>query len=171
MNGKNRQIKNRRLRLIPAAVCMLMIFWMSDRPAVESSVQSGGITMSTIRIISGVSEMSEAEQEDLALVLEPYIRNTAHIIEYAVLFFAVLFAVSAFSSGILRASFISLLICFLYAITDEWHQMFVPGRAVQTEDIVMDTAGALLAMALYLLIRKWRRLYCKKGEIYSKIWD
>ncbi len=38
----------------------------------------------------------------------------------------------------------------LFGITDEWHQSFTPGRAVEFADWVADTAGAVLAVVLYL---------------------
>lgn len=40
----------------------------------------------------------------------------------------------------------SLLVAFLYAISDELHQIFVPGRQAALTDVVIDTAGALLAL-------------------------
>ncbi len=38
----------------------------------------------------------------------------------------------------------------LFGITDEWHQSFTPGRAVEFADWIADTAGAAFAVALYL---------------------
>lgn len=34
----------------------------------------------------------------------------------------------------------------LYAASDEWHQTFVPGRAGAVSDVLIDAAGALLAL-------------------------
>ncbi len=36
----------------------------------------------------------------------------------------------------------------LWAVSDEWHQSFVPGRAVEAADLLADVAGATLALAL-----------------------
>ena len=41
---------------------------------------------------------------------------------------------------------IPLLIGFLYAVSDEIHQHFVPGRAMQARDVLIDTAGVLLGI-------------------------
>ena len=41
---------------------------------------------------------------------------------------------------------IPLLIGFLYAVRDEIHQQFVPGRAMQARDVLIDTAGVLLGI-------------------------
>lgn len=39
----------------------------------------------------------------------------------------------------------SILVCVLYAISDEYHQSFVPNRSVEMFDIYTDTLGALIA--------------------------
>ena len=40
----------------------------------------------------------------------------------------------------------------LYAVTDEFHQSFVPGRYPDVRDVLVDTAGALVAV----LLLRWR---------------
>jgi len=42
----------------------------------------------------------------------------------------------------------SLVLTMLYACTDEWHQSFVPGRSAAVHDVLIDTAGAWLALGL-----------------------
>ncbi len=56
----------------------------------------------------------------------------------------------AFNRGLRGWSFLaarnSLLVAVLYAISDEVHQLFVPGRQATLTDVAIDTAGALLAL-------------------------
>lgn len=65
-----------------------------------------------------------------------------------------------------------LLACFLYAVSDEVHQIFVAGRACRAYDVVIDTVGAaagllvlfgILALSAKLLAKK------KKEDTASKI--
>lgn len=42
-----------------------------------------------------------------------------------------------------------LLVIFIYALTDEYHQSFVPGRTAEIFDVAMDCLGGLLAGAFY----------------------
>ena len=42
----------------------------------------------------------------------------------------------------------SLILTFLYACTDEYHQAFVPGRSASAKDVTIDTLGAWLALGL-----------------------
>lgn len=74
------------------------------------------------------------------------VKKSAHIIEYAI--FAVLLFRSLKASGfqVKGAGFFALVIAFLYAITDELHQSFTPGREPRFRDIIFDTIGATFAV-------------------------
>ena len=50
---------------------------------------------------------------------------------------------------------ISLLICILYAISDEIHQLYVPGRCGSPIDVLIDTFGALTGCTIICLITLW----------------
>jgi VanZ family protein len=76
------------------------------------------------------------------------IRKSVHVAEYAVLAFLVFRALEGiFATGRRREAW-----CFaitaLYAVSDELHQMFVPGRGASMVDWGIDLAGVLLAIAL-----------------------
>lgn len=46
----------------------------------------------------------------------------------------------------------------LYAMTDEWHQSFVPGRTASVWDVlVFDNLGALMALSLAGMYEKRKR--------------
>jgi hypothetical protein len=68
------------------------------------------------------------------------LRKLAHAAEYAVLGALVLRALSSAPAAVLVAS--------AYAVTDEVHQAFVSGRHGSPVDWVVDTAGAILGVAL-----------------------
>ena len=42
---------------------------------------------------------------------------------------------------------------FLYACTDEFHQLFMDGRAGQFKDVLIDTAGGSTGILLWHVIR------------------
>ncbi|WHY85581.1 VanZ family protein [Neobacillus novalis] len=44
--------------------------------------------------------------------------------------------------------FLSWFLTFLYAITDEWHQSFVPGRTASFQDVLIDCLGAFIALLI-----------------------
>ena len=86
------------------------------------------------------------------------IRKAAHFTEYAIL---ALLSARAFSTSLkemLRRHwfFISLALIILYALTDEYHQSFVPSRTSSIYDSLIDMSGGLTMLCLYALWR-WRK--------------
>lgn len=47
---------------------------------------------------------------------------------------------------------ISLLVGQIYAITDEIHQSFIPGRTASARDVCIDTCGVFLGIIIVLII-------------------
>lgn len=84
-------------------------------------------------------------------VLNFVLKKSAHLIEYAVLYWLTFRAVNCevpeTSQQIKRADYLTPLIFTLaYAIFDEIHQSFVPNRHAKLYDVGFDLAGALLAI-------------------------
>ena len=86
------------------------------------------------------------------------IRKMAHILEFGI--FSILIF-RAWRSGrlgwCLGWAIATLLIAAAFAVLDEIHQAFVPGRGPSVRDVAIDTAGALLAQAAvwWYATRKW----------------
>jgi VanZ family protein len=89
-----------------------------------------------------------------------FLRKCGHFSEYAILS---LLAAHAFITssrvGIRRSWFLAaLLLAGLYALSDEYHQSFVPSRTASIYDCLIDTMGGLSALVFMALWRKrWRR--------------
>lgn len=85
------------------------------------------------------------------------VRKTAHFIEYAILgslFFLNLKSWQKPKNSTSMNMLLSLIFSFLYACTDELHQIFVPGRSAQFRDVLIDTLGASFgALITYLIIK------------------
>jgi len=57
-----------------------------------------------------------------------------------------------------KTTFIILLISLVYAISDEFHQLFVPGRFYNIKDILIDFAGSLLSVLTLKVIEKFNKI-------------
>lgn len=90
----------------------------------------------------------------LLAVTKVGIRNFAHVFLYWLLGIAV-FLVLKDVRRISHKLCWALGICFLYSISDEFHQMFIPGRDGQIEDLLMDAAGYVVALVVCHVIAKW----------------
>ena len=70
------------------------------------------------------------------------VRKVAHFTDYAILFWLLY-------RGPLRSRpYVALGLCVLYAMTDETHQIFVPGRTPSIYDVALDSTGALFSRFL-----------------------
>lgn len=47
------------------------------------------------------------------------------------------------------ASLIAIIVCLIFATTDEYHQTFVDGRTGQIKDVLIDTSGSVIGTLLY----------------------
>ena len=58
----------------------------------------------------------------------------------------------------------TLLLCIGYAITDELHQAFVPGRTPKLLDVLIDSSGASLGTGIDLLLVEniWKEMIQKR---------
>jgi VanZ family protein len=77
----------------------------------------------------------------------------AHFTEYFIL--AALWAWALLPALGLKALAVAGAIAVVYAISDEWHQSFVPRRDSDPVDVVVDSLGATVALAVsFLLVRR-----------------
>lgn len=76
------------------------------------------------------------------------LRKSAHLAEYAVLFLLARRALAGERSAPVFPGAWAFLFCVAYAVTDEWHQTFVPHRLGKASDVLIDALGALLASRL-----------------------
>ncbi|MDN7241639.1 VanZ family protein [Planococcus sp. N028] len=139
-----------------AAVILWMgvIFLFSNQPAVDSSELSSGIT----EFILTVAEKISPEASNHVDALHHVVRKNAHFLIYLIL--GVLKINALKKSGVRKIQSIvfALMICVLYAASDEFHQLFIPGRSGEVKDVLIDSAGAVAGIAIYLLLHKAREM-------------
>lgn len=148
----------RKVYLILTVVWMAVIFSFSAKPGDESEIQSlraGKIVCSIF--VPGYENMSEQEQIFMAESIDYPVRKAAHATEYAIL--------AGLMLGIVVTSLINwkhllvaVLVAVVYASTDEFHQLFVPGRSGRFIDVFIDGIGALIGVLIVFLVYK---LVCK----------
>jgi len=125
---------------LPVAVWIAVIYLFSDQP------------------YSGV------KTERLLGVLNIPIRKLAHVSEFAVLFGLCLRALNLTRPGVrsgglgrLPHALGAFLLTVANAGLDEWHQAYVPGRSATLSDVAVDTAGAVVALCLWVCISRLSR--------------
>ena len=140
---------------IATLVCTIIIFCMSHKPAEESAEMSGLIVKWLLAHGIGV---------ELAETLDLIVRKCAHMAEFGGLAFCAsfLFIYIKGSAGV-KVRLWAALFAFLYAVSDEIHQLFIEGRAGKVSDVLVDSVGIVIAFIIVTLLKK----YCFTS-IYSK---
>lgn len=133
---------------------MVLIFLFSAQPAEISSDLSGTLSYEIVDTwdrLTGVEETEQSILERAAKIDHP-VRKTAHMTEYAVLAMLVTGMFWAYGVRLRKNSLYTILVCFLYAGTDEFHQLFIQGRAGRFSDVLIDTAGAVIGILIIQLL-------------------
>ena len=142
--------------VLPALIMMVIIFCFSSQPGSVSSDLSSGIINKVIRLAesTGVIQLTAQQRNEWNEALQFPARKAAHMIEYAIL--GILIAFPFWVSGSRKKGIFlySFLTGILYAASDEIHQLFVPGRAGQIRDVIIDGIGVLLGCSLFIRIVK-----------------
>jgi VanZ family protein len=94
------------------------------------------------------------------------IRKLAHVTEFAGFSIAVFHGVRGERYGWhWQWALMTLLIAVSYSGLDEWHQSFVPMRDARVRDVLIDSAGALLAQVFVWGYAKFHRNSALVGEL------
>ena len=142
--------------LLATLCCMAAIYYFSSQPSEISGNLSGSLTRNIIRVFIGLFRYEGYEASDRVLsTAEFLVRKGAHFFVFFVLAFCVTNTVRQITNSKKHIFLIALCISSFYAITDELHQYFVPGRAAMWQDWLLDTAGAFFGViAALCLFRK-----------------
>ncbi|MFY9568073.1 MAG: VanZ family protein [Acetivibrionales bacterium] len=123
---------------------MALIFFLSSQPADQSNELSTGITEAIARTIEKIIPGTEIIIGELNHV----VRKNAHFFAYMVLGILTMNALRSSGADRKKAFLLAMVICVIYAASDEIHQLFVPGRGCQFTDVLIDSAGALVGSGI-----------------------
>ena len=137
---------------------MAFIFFQSALPADLSKEESGRVVNLIIRLFQGVLPV---DRETLVFI----VRKGAHFTEYMILGGFLVPAVKEWMAvdttpvPVVRERITAWLAGTLYAVTDEIHQSFVPGRSCELRDMGIDSCGVLAGVLVvsFLMRSKERR--------------
>ena len=138
------------------AATMIAIFLLSAQSADESNAGSVIVTETIINTLPATRNLPETEKQEVINNTNNTVRKNAHFAMYFLLGLFITPAMmlrrqSAFPARKrLWLWGAALLICLLYAVSDEIHQIFVDGRACLAQDVLIDFSGAFLASGIVM---------------------
>lgn len=134
-------------------IWMIVIFLFSNRNYYDSNKDSMGLIYQATSIISNVINIEDEEILTVIATFNKPVRKLAHMIEYFVL---ALLIFNFFKGYRLKTKkyYLTLLICFVYALLDEYHQSFINGRTGQLVDCFIDISGSIIYLFLVFKTNK-----------------
>ena len=126
-------------------IWMAIIFGFSSQVAEQSNQLSTTVTEVVVEVVENVAPRAEINVHRLNGI----IRKNAHFFLYLVLGILVTNAFRRSGNTLIRSLVFSFFICVLYAVSDEIHQMYVPGRGAQATDVLIDSSGASVGLFIY----------------------
>ena len=129
-------------------IWMFVIYYFSNMNGDASSNASNGTVYFIINFIDNLFNLN-IDVENVTEILNGPIRKLAHFTVYFILSIFILIALSNHKIKLSKKIIITTLICFIYACTDEIHQLMVADRSGKLLDVLIDTSGCLLNMIIY----------------------
>ena len=164
------------ISLILVIVWMGVIFYFSSMESAESQGKSVGIVKDVIHEVDNITKASEEtikKHESIEFLENAnyYFRRCSHAFVYFVLSILVVnFLLQLHKYPLLKCNILSIIFCFLYACTDEFHQTLVKGRTGQFLDTLVDSLGAVLGSLIISFVYKLIMKNKKNSQKMSKIW-
>ena len=128
-----------KIHLLLPLLWMVGIFMLSHQSASISSGQSGVFVEQLRHIAPSVDQQ----------LLTFLVRKGAHIFAYfvlGILTFNALWRVDLSKFKFNYPLGLSIIVCALYATSDEFHQLFISGRSGEIRDIIIDSCAATVGV-------------------------
>lgn len=147
------------ISIILLLLWMTVIFMFSSSGSVKSNNTSGQVISSAISVKDKVTskETKPEAKKKIVKKLNYSVRKSAHVFEYFVLGVLALNVFDAFN--VKRKVLFAIILCILYASSDEFHQLFT-GRTASVTDVLLDSAASIVGIYLLNFIFSRR----KKGR-------
>jgi len=158
MNNVNKKLI---IRIGLALLIMGIIFYSSSQPYSKQNIQpliSEKLELPD-PIVSLLSEIEftyagsiiSVETKGVPGIIEFFIRKGAHFSVYFALAVAVASVLHIWmKKKPLKLAALTMLLVFLYACSDEWHQSFNGERTPLFQDVMIDTVGGICGVVIFL---------------------
>lgn len=157
--NKNLKIFLRIILIFLIITNCVVIFKFSSEQSEQSDKSSGRIVDTIVENHPKMKKLSQKEKEIKKQEIVFPVRKMAHFSVYTCLGILLYLFMKTFEISNRKKVLISIVLAFLYACSDEIHQLFVGGRSGEFRDVLIDSCGAGFGIFVVWII-------C---EIYKKI--
>ena len=143
-------------RILSILLLLIWLFFIFDMSA-KTGEESSGLSL---KIAYSIHEIKYVNDFIKLNILHTLIRKTAHFTEYAILALLGYGFFSSFEMKLeysnkkiyLKKIFANIMFCLIVAVSDEFHQSFVPGRGPSIIDVGIDICGSIAFLGILILV-------------------
>lgn len=140
----------KRIKIILVITWMIVIFMFSNQVATESTKLTEDLTNNVIDVVD--KDINEEGRNNIIEYIFVPLRKSAHFFVYFIL--GILIYSLLIEHKFKHKFMLTLILVLLYAITDEFHQTFIPGRSAAIKDVFIDLSGGMVGTSLIILFYK-----------------
>lgn len=145
------------IKLLLVLIVMATIFIFSSENDVKSDSRSDGLIIRTTEFILN-RKLTDNEKELYISKYVVVVRKTAHFTLYFLLGLFYCSFLKEFDLTNKKLLLYTVLFVFIYACSDEIHQLFISGRSGEVLDVLIDTLGGFTSSLIYTNFRVRRKL-------------
>ena len=160
---------NKKINILRAILIILLlimfgtIFNFSNQNGDKSGSLSREVTEKVTQNINSIQKLEKSEKEKVLNKIEHHIRKLAHFSLYFTVGILTMSLMSTYDLKNIKRAGISLGISALYAVTDEFHQLFIQDRTSSVFDVLIDSSGAVTGIILTFLVIRLAKKILKKS--------
>lgn len=139
--------------IILLIIWIIVIFSLSN----DSGLKSTGKSDQVVHIVKNIINIQN--EDSLTLI----IRKLAHFTEYLILGLLIINVLKDYSKITIKLVLFSILLALIYALSDEFHQLFIKSRNGNILDVLIDILGSTIGISIYFL--KYKIAIKKKAII------
>lgn len=143
------------IKIILLVLCMSTIFFFSNDKADASTKKSDGLIVRISEMVLN-KKLSNNEKDKYTTKYFKVIRKSAHFTIYLILGLIFISLLKEYNILDKRSVIYTIIFVFIYACSDEIHQLFVSGRSGEILDVLIDTTGGFIGTMIYKLYRRIR---------------
>ena len=137
-----------------------LIFSFSEQDGEQSGNLSALISAKCVEILNALTgrNWTQAMMTNMAAYFENPLRKLAHFAEYTLMGMLVYGMWSPWIHKGKKRNVLVVFWVFVSAATDEFHQLFVPGRCGSVMDVLLDACGGIFGVVFLILLGKIRKV-------------
>ena len=132
------------INIVLLIIWLLVIFIFSSQKEEETKK-----TSDTFDVVINVVVKDEKKRPTAKFL----VRKIAHFTEFFILALLLLNVIKDYKVIDYKWLLFTMIMCILYAMSDEFHQSFVDGRQARVLDIIIDSSGSLFGLIMYKVFK------------------